>query len=226
MITLEYTKRDVKQKVAELRKSGLLPAVFYGKKQKSTPVSVSFSDFLKAWKQSGESGVISLTTKDATGSSVNTLIHDVAVDPLSGRPIHADFYVFEKGQKIEIDIPLEFIGVSPAIKDLGGNLLKVLHEIKVSASPENLPHSIAVDISTLATFEDHITAKDIKLPSGVELREHEDEVVASVEAPRVEEVAEPEVAPDLSAIEVEKKGKKEEEGEASAEEESKSLKKE
>ena len=226
MITLEYTKRDVKQDVAELRKNGSLPAVFYGKKQQSTPVSVIFSDFFKAWKHAGESEVISLKAKDNTDSLVNTLIHEVAVDPLSGKPIHVDFYVFEKGQKIEVDIPLEFIGVSPAIKDLGGNLLKVLHEIKVLASPENLPHSIAVDISVLTTFEDRIFAKDIKMPTEVFLKEHEDEVVASVEAPRVEEVAEPEVTPDLSSIEVEKKGKKEEEGEVLVEAEAKTEKKE
>jgi len=212
MITLEYTKREAKEKPGELRKKGFIPAVFYGKKQKSTPVTVAFADFLKVWKHAGESEVVALTSKDKTGAPVNSLIHEVAVDALSGKPLHADFYVFEKGQKIEVDIPLEFVGVSPAVKDLSGNLLKVLHEIKVLASPENLPHFLEVDISTLATFEDHILAKDIKLPTGVELKEQEDAVVASVTPPKAEEVEEPTVAPDLSAIEVEKKGKQEEEG--------------
>jgi hypothetical protein len=107
-------------------------------------------------------------------------------------------------------VPLEFIGVSPAVKDLAGNLMKVLRELKISADPQHIPHSITVDISTLATFEDQILASDIALPAGVILVENPDEVVATVEEPKaeVEEV----VAPiDLSAIEVEKKGKKEEE---------------
>lgn len=213
MITLEYKGRDVKEDVAQLRKNGFIPAVFYGKKQKSTPISVAFSEFLKVWKHAGESEVVSLKTKNGTSENINTLIHDVAVNPLSGTPIHADFYVFEKDKKIEVDIPLEFVGISPAMKDLGGNLVKVLHEIKVSASPEHLPHQIEVDISTLVTFEDHISAKDIKLPVGVLLAIQEDVVVASVAPPKAEEIEEPVVAPDLSAIEVEKKGKKEEEGE-------------
>ena len=128
-----------------------------------------------------------------------------------------DFYVFEKGKKIEIDIPLDFIGVSPAVKDLGGNLVKVMHEIKVLASPENLPHDIKVDISSLVTFDDHISAKDLLMPVGIELAEHGDDVVISVTPSKAEEVDEPTVAPDLSAIEVVKKGKKDEEGEAPGE---------
>ena len=209
MITLNYAKRDVSEDPSAFRKKGLLPAVFYGKKQSSIPIVVSVPDFIKVWKEAGESAVVSLMAKGSK-NSIETLIHDVEIDPLSDKPIHVDFYVFEKGKRVEIDVPLEFVGISPAVKDLGGSLLKVLHEIKVSASPENLPHSIVVDISALVTFEDHISAKDIKLPTGVELKENEDEIIASVETPRAEEVAEPEVIPDLSAIEVEKKGKKEE----------------
>jgi large subunit ribosomal protein L25 len=214
MITLEYKPREAKDGLDVLRAKGSMPAVFYGKKQKSTPVEIVFSDFVKAWKHAGESEVVALTNGTTV---VNSLIHDVSVDALSGLPLHADFYVFEKGQKIEVDIPLEFVGVSPAMKDLSGNLVKVMHEIKISASPEHLPHVIEVDISSLVTFEDHISAKDIKLPAGVELAVEPDEIVASVSAPKAEEVDEPTVAPDLSAIEVEKKGKKEEEGEAPTE---------
>ena len=109
-----------------------------------------------------------------------------------------------------MDIPLEFVGISPAVKDLGGNLVKVLHELKISAEPQNLPHSISVDISKLATFDDQILASDIVLPAGVDLVELPTEVVASVSEPKAEEPVES--APvDLSSVEVEKKGKKEEE---------------
>ena len=124
---------------------------------------------------------------------------------------------FEKGKKIEVNIPLAFVGVSPAVKDLGGNLVKVMHEITIEASPENLPHEIEVDISALTTFDSVILAKDITLPKGVSLATEEDEVVASVSAPRGDEPEEPAVAPDLSAIEVVKKGKKDEEADGAGE---------
>lgn len=205
--------RDKSVKLDLLRKEGRLPAVFYGKKEASTPISVSKIDFLKAWKEAGESTVINLETPNGV---VESLIHDVDFDPVTGNPRHADFYVFEKGHKVKIDIQLEFVGVSPAVKDLGGVLVKVMHEVKVEAMPKDLPHNIEVDISSLTSFDSQILAKDLSLPNGVELIENGEEVVALVSAPR-EEKEEESKPIDLSAIEVEKKGKEETE-EAPAEE--------
>jgi large subunit ribosomal protein L25 len=209
MITLNYVERKDVGDSTILRTEGYIPAVFYGKKQASTSIAILRSEFSKVWKEAGESAVVSLV---GTLGNVDALIQDVDVDPVTEIPRHADFYVFEKGKKIEVSIPLTFVGVSPAVKDLSGNLVKVMHEITIEASPENLPHEIEVDISSLVDFDAQILAKDLKLPAGVTIAGDVEEVVASVSAPKAEEVEEPTVAPDLSAIEVVKKGKKDEEG--------------
>lgn len=205
MLTLKADIRDLKISPEIVRNAGQVPAVFYGKKEASTPISVGKTDFLKVWKDAGESSVVTLDTPNGKKES---LIQDVDLDPITGTPRHADFYVFEAGHKLEVELPLEFIGVAPAVKDLGGILVKVLHKLKVEAMPKDLPHNIEIDISGLATFEDQIIAKNISLPTGVNLKENEDEVVALVSAPREEK--EEESAPiDLESIEVEKKGKEE-----------------
>ena len=108
------------------------------------------TEFLKAWKNAGESTVIKLDTP--TGE-LEALIHAVDINPITSEPRHADFYIFEKGHKVEVAVPLEFIGISPAVKDLGGVLMKILHEIKVKAEPSNLPHQIEVDISSIVELE-------------------------------------------------------------------------
>lgn len=206
MLSLKAELRDQKTKPEAIRKAGKIPAVFYGKKQASTSISIPKTDFLKVWKTGGETAVVSLETPKG---SVESLIHDIDFDPVTGAPRHADFYVFEKGHKVKINVPLEFTGTSPAIKDMGGSLVKVLHEVKVEAEPHKLPKNIPIDISPLATFESQILAKDIEMPEGVALLENPEEVIALVSAPR-EEKEEEVVAPiDLSAIEVEKKGKEE-----------------
>ncbi|MFZ2763713.1 MAG: 50S ribosomal protein L25 [Minisyncoccia bacterium] len=207
MLTLKADIRDTKIRPETIRETGQIPAVFYGKKEASTPISIPKIDFLKVWKEAGESSVITLQMSEGDKES---LIQDVDLDPVTGTPRHADFYVFEKGHKVEVELPLEFIGVSPAVKDLGGMLVKVLHELKVEAMPKDLPHNITIDIGTLVNFGDQILAKDIALPTGVELKEHEEEVVALVSAPR-EEKEEEALPIDLSTIEVEKKGKEDEE---------------
>jgi large subunit ribosomal protein L25 len=207
MITLEVEKRDAKMSLANIRKAGKIPAVFYGKKEKSTPIQLSYGVFEKTLKEAGESTIVHLKGE---GISIDALIHDVDLDPVTDKPRHADFYAVEKDKKLEVKIPLEFIGVAPAVKDLGGILVKVMHEIEIEALPKDLPHSISVDISKLATFENVITASDITLPAGVALKVKPTEIVASVYEPKEEVVEEKPV--DLSAIEVEKKGKEAKEG--------------
>lgn len=212
MITLKAEARDIATKLDGLRKAGRIPAVFYGKKEPSTPISINTVDFLKVWKQAGESSVVVLDTPEGEKES---LIHDIDFDPVKGTPRHADFYVFEKGHKVEVEVPLEFEGVAPAIKDLGGSLVKVVHAVRVEAMPKDLPHDIKIDISSLVDFTSQILAQDIVMPHGVTLLEKPEEVIALVSAPREEK--EEEVAPiDLDAIEVEKKGKDEVPGEEGA----------
>jgi large subunit ribosomal protein L25 len=208
-INIKAEKRTKIGKLESLKKAGFLPAVYYGHKKESTPIQINKIDFIKAWKNAGESTVIKLETPEG---EVEALIHEVDLDPITSEPRHADFYVFEKGHKVEVAVPVEFIGISPAVKDLGGVLMKILHEIKVKAEPSNLPHQIEVDISPITELEGQILAKDIIMPKGVELMEHPEEVIVTVATPKAEEKEE-EVAPaDLTAIEVEKKGKADEEG--------------
>lgn len=196
-----------------IRNSGSMPAVFYGPKETSTPIIVDSIAFKKAWKKAGSSSVIIL--KDEKGNEHESLIHDVDVHPLTDEPRHADFYVIEKGKKVRVAIPLIFEGSSPAVKDLGGILVKVRRDLDIEAAPRDLPQNLIVDISKLALLTDVITAKDIAVPSGVEIKIGSDEVIASIAVAK-EEVEEAPTAIDVSAIEVEAKGKEAKEGEAPA----------
>ncbi|MDO8593527.1 MAG: 50S ribosomal protein L25 [bacterium] len=205
MLTLAVEKRtDGGASAPALRRAGSVPGVVYGAHQEATPVAVSSIAFGKILRQAGEATIVSLT---GLGEEIPTLIHEVDLDPLTNLPRHVDFYAVTKGQKVEVAIPLVFVGVSPAV-EAGANLVKVIHELEVEADPMNLPHNIEVDLSALAALGDKIHASDLVLPSGIKLITPPEEVVALVQ--EVVEEKEEEVAPaDISAIEVEKKGKEE-----------------
>ena len=171
-------------------------------------------DFIKVWREAGESSIVTLKT---TEGNHDALIHAIDLDPVTDKVRHVDFYVVEKGKKIKVHVPIEFEGVAPAVKELGALLVKVLHEVEIEAKPADLPHEIIVSVESLINLESQILAKDIKLPAGVELVTGEDEVIALVSEAK-EEVIEETAPVDLSTIEIsEKKGKKEEEGEVVAE---------
>ncbi len=206
-LTLEAVTRTEKRE--DLQAKALVPAVMYGPKSEPVEIAIPKMAFIKAFKEAGETTVVTL---DLGGTKTDTLIHDIQFHPVSGDPMHIDFYVFDKDAKQEVEVPLEFIGEAPAVKSLGGILVKVMHEVTVLALPKDLPNKIEVDISSLATFEDQIKVSDIKVPTGVLLETEEDEVVALVEEPRDEDEEETEGG-DVTTVEIEKKGKKEEETE-------------
>ena len=206
MLTLKGEERSAKSKLASIRAEGFIPAVYYGHKEKSTPCVVPTNAFMKVWKEAGESSVISI---EMPKGKMNALIHEVQVDPVKGTPTHVDFYILEKGHEVEVAVPLEFVGVSAAVKDLGGVLVKVLHELEIKALPENLPHGFNIDISALDTLDSQILAGDVVMPKGVTLITDAEEVVAAISVAK-EEVEAP--AMDISSIEVEKKGKEAVEG--------------
>jgi len=208
---LKAVKRSITGKgVQALRREGRMPGVVYGGKHESLPIEVSAKEFGKVFNEAGESTVVTLNI-DSDSKSV--LIHEVDLDPITNEPRHVDFYAITKGQKVEVGVPIVFTGEAPAVKELGANLIKVLHELEVRGEATELPHEITIDVSDLATLEDHISAKDIALPPGVELITEPAELVVTLAMPE-EEPEEPVEAPDISSIGIsEERGKKEEEGE-------------
>ena len=213
VMKLSATKREEKG-AKRLLKSGSLPGVVYGPKQDSTPITLSLKEFDKVFKEAGESTVIELS--GVSGEALQVLIHDVDLDPVANTPRHVDLYAIEKGAKVEVAVPLTFIGESPAVK-AGANLVKVLHELEIEAAPADLPHDISVDISVLKEVGDQIHVSDLSIPQGVTVKEEGEQVIALVQEVEVEEEAP--AAVDMSAIEVEQKGKVEEEGGEEAKEE-------
>lgn len=203
---LTVEKRDVSKKPKSLRAKGFLPAVVYGRSEAATPITVERKAFEKVFKAAGESSVISLK---GLGASKDALINEVDFDAVTGQVIHADFYAIEKGQKVTVSVPFEFEGIAPAVKDLGGILIKVMHELEMEVEPSELPHSIKVDVTKLATLEDQIKIKDLALPKSAKIDIDLDEVVAMISVAQEEPEA-PAGPTDLSAIEIsEERGKKE-----------------
>lgn len=205
-------RQEQGRKTNALRGAGKIPAVLYGPKTKSQMIAVKEQEFLKAFKEAGESTLLNLEVGDR---KVPVLIHDVQRDPLQGTVIHIDFYEPPLDKKVKVELPVRVTGEAPAVKELGGTLIRHIQEIAVSALPQNLPHELTCSVDGLATFEDRILVKDIEVPEGVTIEHNLEDVVAQVvPVTDVEkELAAPveERVEEVEKIEKEKKEKSEEE---------------
>lgn len=226
ILKLNVLERKVSGKaLAKLRKDGLIPAVRYGHGKEPMNLAVQYIDFSKLYKAAGESTLVELSLDGQ--KPVNTLIHAVQVDPLSGRFTHIDFYQVNMNEEIETDIALEFIGESPAVKALGGVLVRNLDEVKVKCLPKDLPHSFIIDLTQLVDFDSQVKVSDIVLPNGVEMLDVLDAIVATVMRPRTDaEMSSLEEKVEMDVTKVEGVVKETPEGAAPAESDKKDTKKE
>ncbi len=167
----------------------------------------------KFTKKRGESSLISLAVDK--GDKFLVLIHAVAKDSLTEKPIHADFYQPNLEEEVEVVVPIIFEGISPAVKDLGGTLVKNISELKVKAKPQALPKEIRVNIERIGTFEDNILIGDLEVPTGVKILKDSHDIVASISQPeKIEEELEKPIEEKVEEVEkVEERKEKEEEAE-------------
>ncbi len=203
------------KKLAELRLAGLLPGVMYGPHREPMPVSVSLIDFSKLHTTAGESSLIDVMMEGAK-EPVKALIQDVQFDPVKGSLIHFDLLEINMNEEMFATVQLVFVGEAPAVKELGGTLMKPHGEVEVKCLPKDLVSQLEVDLSVLKSFEDAIFVEDLKLPAGLTVIDSKEQLVAKVTPPLSEDEikameATPAATPALEEIEVEKKGKKEEE---------------
>ncbi len=202
-------------KVKALRNSGFIPAVLYGKGQEVLNLQVPVKDFSKVLKEAGESTLVYVHVGKDT---YPTIIHDVAKDPVKDNIIHADFYKVSLTEKIKTKVPVVFVGESPAVKDLAGIFVRNLNELEVEAFPQNLPHEISVNISSLKNFGDHVLVKDLNLGSDVKIEADADTILATVQEPKSQEELDAELAAPTAGVEDVKIIEKEKPEEAPAEE--------
>jgi len=222
MLTLSAKIRKIQgKKVKTLRQKGVLPVVLYGPKIKNESLEVNLKDFEKVLMEAGESTLISLEIEGkkpaspAGGDKNLVLIHEIKYDPMTGKPTHADFYQPILTEEIQVKIPLIIEGDAPAVKNLGGTLVKNISEIEVRALPQHLPKEIKINVGGLETFEDKVLIKDLQLTEGVKILRDPEEVIAHVAQPEKveEELQKPieEKVEEVEKIEKEKKEKGEEE---------------
>lgn len=202
-------RKEIGKKVKKLRQKGILPAVLYGPEIKNLSIELDSREFENIYKEAGESSLISLQVDN---DKFSVLIHEVKKDPLTGKPIHADFYQPILTEEVEATVLIVFEGEALAIKELGGTLVREISEIEVKALPKDLPHEIKVNIDGLKTFDDEILVKDLKLPEGVTAQREPNEIIAVVTAPETEKIEEELEKPvEEKPEEVEKAEEKEEE---------------
>ena len=187
-LKVKLRDRTGKEYVKKLRKNGLLPAVLYGPHlKKSLPLEVDIKELRSFLSQSDKAKIITLEITDQkTNKRHDVIIKDFQRDSIKGDLQHLDFYAVTRGEAITTTVPISFVGKSQGEK-MGGIVEHLVRELEIECLPKDLPSAIEVYIAPLE-LGDSLSVGDVKVPSGIKVLTHPQEVVVSVVSPAKEEV--------------------------------------
>ncbi len=167
-----------------LRVEKKVPGNLYGEGLKENQsVQFNLQDFRHVYNEAGESQVIELTTDAHT---YNVLVKEVQINPLTREAIHVDFKAIDISKPVDVEVPLEYVGIAPAVKASGGSLIKKLNTVHVQCLPKDLVKFIEVPLVNLVTVEDTILVSDLSIPETLTLLTHKEDLVATVVPPKME----------------------------------------
>ncbi|MBI5973878.1 50S ribosomal protein L25/general stress protein Ctc [Staphylococcus caledonicus] len=179
----KQTRSDLKK----LRNTGKVPAVVYGYGTKNTSVKVDEVEFIKVIREVGRNGVIDL----GVGSkSIKVMVSDYQFDPLKNQITHIDFLAINMTEERTVEVPVHLTGEAVGAKE-GGVVEQPLFDLQVTATPENIPEAIEVDISALE-INDSYSVADIKVSGDFTIENDPEESVVTV-VPPTDEPTEEEV---------------------------------
>ena len=195
----------------KLRATGRVPAVLYGKDQEPTLLSVDAREALHLFQQISVENTIIEIKLEGDSSKIQALVREVQVGAVRPDLLHIDFYRIQAGVKLEVDVPIELVGIPNGVRQDGGVLEQVIHEVPVRCLPDQIPESIQVDVTGLG-LQDSLHISDLKVAEGIEILMDPERTLCLVSVPRAME--EPVAAAEAPATEVigEKKGEGDEGG--------------
>ena len=189
----ELRSSNGKGPARRLRQGGKAPAVFYGPKRATTPITIDSKEFLQKVSALEGSHLIRFrSTADEVASKV-ALVKDAQYHPVTGAVLHADFYEVDMQAKLRVPVPLHFTGKAAGVA-LGGILQPVRRDVEVECLPADIPEFINVDVSEL-NIHDAIHVSQLQVPANVTVRYDTDFTLVTVLPPTVEEVKVEEAAP-------------------------------
>jgi len=191
-VVIEATSRKETGKgvARKLRAAQKIPAVVYGKDEKSIPLEISYEHFHTIYHSlHGENALIDLKIDDKLSGS-KAIIRDMQRDPVHGDILHIDFQHISMDQKIRVSVPVHLHGTAEGVKTYGGVLQWIIRELEIMCLPNNIPDHFDINIDEL-NIGDAIHIKDIE-STDIEFSGDDHATIVSVIAPVVSQVEEEE----------------------------------
>ena len=188
-IQVEPRAAGSKREAGRLRRNGKIPGILYGRKTAPVPLALNKKEFSSRVAGLEGSHLVRLKSESAALAAKVALVKEMQYHPISGDVVHADLYEVDLTARIQVHVPLHFVGKAAGVVR-GGILQPIVRELEVECLPLDIPEFFEVEVSAL-DIGDSIHLGDLPMPEGVTVAYESNLALVSVVPPSVEEAPTP-----------------------------------
>lgn len=170
--------------VKRLRHEGVLPASIYGRGIESVAVQLPYVVARDLMNKQGFNSLVNVQI-EGEPKPRPVVVKQVDQHPVTRELRHLDFYQVDLNRKISGPVPVQFVGESPAARDMGGIFVMHADSVEVEALPADMPEALEVSIESLTDFDSYLYAKDIRTSEGVTIVSDPEYLLAAITRPRL-----------------------------------------
>ncbi|MFT7596658.1 MAG: large subunit ribosomal protein L25 [Paracoccaceae bacterium] len=166
----------------QARRNGMVPGIVFGGDTDPLPINIPFNVLFKRLK-AGRFKSTLFNLKVEGHDDVRVICRDVQRDVVKDLPTHLDLLRLRRTTKVNLFIPVEFIGEEecPGLRK-GGVLTAIRPEVELNVTAQDIPDSVIVDLSKM-NVGDVATISMVTLPAGSKVTIDRDFVIANISAP-------------------------------------------
>ena len=197
-LEIQVDSRDAgaKRKARRLRRGGKIPAILYGPKTQTIALALDKKEFSSRVAGLEGSHLVRLKSGSAALADKVALVKEMQYHPITGEVVHADLYEVDLTAKIQVHVPLHFVGKAAGVVR-GGILQPIVREIEVECLPLDIPEFFNVEVSEL-DIGDSLHIQDLAIPEGIKAIYESNFALVTVVPPTVEEAP---VVPSAAPVE-------------------------
>jgi large subunit ribosomal protein L25 len=194
-LEIQVEAREVgnKRQARRIRRDGKIPGVFYGPKTSPVPLELNKKEFSSRVAGLEGSHLVRLKSASTALADRVALVKEMQYHPITGEVIHTDLYEVDLTARIQVRVPLHFVGKAAGVVR-GGILQPIVREIEVECLPLDIPEFFNVEVSAL-DIGDSIHIEELSMPEGVTVVSESNLALVAVVPPTVEEAPTPTAAP-------------------------------
>jgi large subunit ribosomal protein L25 len=176
-----------------MRRGGKIPGILYGPKTAPVPLELNKKEFSNRVAGLEGSHLVRLKSGSTALADKVALVKEMQYHPITGEVVHTDLYEVDLTARIQVRVPLHFVGKAAGVVR-GGILQPIVREIEVECLPLDIPEFFNVEVSAL-DIGDSIHIEELSIPEGVTVVSESNLALVAVVPPTVEEAPTPAGAP-------------------------------